>query len=203
MTSFYAIAEKPPIITSFYTPNGNFPALAARLGESCKALELPHLIHPLGDAGDWLKSNNLKPKVILSAVLKFRQPVLYVDADCEIIRIPRIPEGTDFAILNWKADKELSERFGYDPDHLISSGGVIYFAYTAPSIELLVRWCDAMETDPQGVDDQILNVVYEINKIPMRSWWMPKTYNWMVGLFNEPPPDCVIRHDFCNRQHRN
>lgn len=191
------------IVTSFYTPNGNFPALAARLGESCKTLGLPHLIQPIPDKGDWLSSNNLKPKIILSTLLKFRKPILYVDADCEIIRAPEIPEGTDFGILNWKADHELALRFGYDPEHLISSGGVIYFAYTAPSIELLIRWCEAMELNPEGVDDQVLNVVYEVNKIPMRAWWMPKNMNWMVGLFNDPPTDCVIRHDFVNRKHRN
>jgi hypothetical protein len=191
------------IVASFFTPNGNYPALAQRLADSCNRFNVPSRIMKVDDTGQWLSSNNLKPSIILDALFETRQPILFCDADCELLAKPAILDDTDFGIYNWHADKEcIKPEIPYNPSVLLGSGGVIYFNYTAPAIELLIRWRETLSRNPQGVDDQVLDYCFNTSRPPVKCWWMPKTMNFMTGLFGDVPEDCVIRHDFLNRLHR-
>jgi hypothetical protein len=191
------------IVTSFYTNNGKYPALAARLRASCERLAIRHHIVELPDNGDWKSSNNFKPHLIMSTLLDNREPVLWCDADCEILAPPEIPDSADFAEYNWKADLKPAWKVKYDPSILLGSGGVIYFKYTAPALELLVRWVAQMNLNPAAIDDQVLDVVYNQIRPPVTAHWLDKRYNWMTGLFGmKPPADCVIRHDYIKGGHR-
>jgi hypothetical protein len=191
------------IVTSFFTPNGRYPELAATLRTSCERVGLKHRIVEMKDGGDWLSNNNLKPQIILSTLMDTREPVLWCDCDCEILRMPNVSEHAEFGSYNWSADPlRINQEIPYDPRTLTCSGGVLYFNYTAPAMELLIRWCDAMNVAPQSVDDQTLSKVYNFYKIPLRVQWFDKKMNWMNGeLFGPAPDDCVILHRFVNRKH--
>jgi hypothetical protein len=66
----------------------------------------------------------------------------------------------------------------------------------------LLRWIAALTAKPSGVDDQVLDTVFNArNRPPVRPIWLPKRFNWMTGLYGEAPPECIIRHDFVNRKH--
>ena len=141
--------------------------------------------------------------MILSKLLKHRSPILWLDADCELLApFPKPPEGCDFGIHNWCHDPENPDSFQPDPAPLTASGGVMYLDYTAAAVELMVRWVDAMERNPTFVDDQCLSAVYNNVNPPVTPWWMERKLNWMTGLWGEPPHGSIVRHDYTAGQHR-
>ena len=192
------------IVCSFYSPNGRYPALAARLNRSCERFGLRAHIQMLQDGGDWNRTTANKVNYLLQCLLDYRCPVLWLDADCELMALPTLlwQGAPDFAVYNWHADTANVNAVPYDPHKLLSSGGVIYFTYTAPAIELLVRWRDAMMLAPTSIDDQTLDMVWAQTRPPVRQLWLPKQYNWMTGLFGDPTSDVVIRHDYIDGAHR-
>jgi hypothetical protein len=89
-------------VISFFIRNGKYPEMAQRLGASCQRLGLSHWAPELSDQGDWKKSTNFKPRFILSTMFELRSPLLWVDIDTEILRLPSLfwQGVTDFAIYN-------------------------------------------------------------------------------------------------------
>jgi len=192
------------IVASFFTRNGSYPQLAQRLSDSCTRLGLHHRIVEAADTGQWKSSNNMKVAVIHQFMFELRRPVLWVDVDCEILKLPILlwEEDHDFAAYNWHGDSDNVNHVPYDPSRLFCSGGVLWFRYTAPAMELLWRWRAALAANPQGVDDQVLDEVYNSARPPVRPLWLPRTYNFMTRLYGDPTPDVVIRHDFVEGGHR-
>lgn len=189
-------------VISFYTNHGKYPELAARLKASCNRFDLPHSVVEIPDAGDWTKCNSAKAGFILSKLLDNRGPVLWVDCDCEFRRSP-LPEFVgDFACYNWHGDRENVNRFPHEPSKLRSSGGVLYFGYTAPAIEMIIRWVDAVDANPHLREDIVLDEVFNRVKPPVNPLWLGKKWNWMDGLYGPPQDDCVIYHEFTCGAHR-
>ena len=192
------------IVVSFFTRNGSYPQLAHRLSHSCTKLGLHHRIIEVADRGQWKSLVNLKADVIQQVIFEFRRPVLWVDVDCEILKLPTLlwEEEHDFGVYNWHADSDNANRFPFDPARMRCSSGVLWFRYTAPAIELLTRWRTAIAANPQGIDDQILDEVYNSTRPPVRPLWLPRTYNFMTRLYGEATPEVVIRHDYIEGGHR-
>lgn len=191
------------IVVSYYTGVGRYTALAQRLATSCERFGLQHHIEQHEDRGGWEASLAIKPRVILSALLRHRGAVLWLDADCELLApFPQAPVGVDFGIHNWCADAENPNGMEPSPPPLVASGGVMYADYTAPVLELVVRWLDAMERNPARVDDQCLSAIYTATRPPVTPWWFGRQLNWMTGLWGKPPSDCIVRHDYTAGQHR-
>jgi hypothetical protein len=191
-------------VISFFTRHGKYPEMAQRLTVSCQRLGLPHWCYEMPDKGDWKSSTNAKPRFILSTLLEMRCPLLWVDIDTEILRLPSLvwQNATDFAIYNWRADAGNIQQGPYDPSDLKCSSGVIYLGYTAPAIDLLVRWNEQMVANPTEIDDFVLDKTYKLYRPPVQALWLPKTYNWMTGIFGPPTGECVIRHDYVAGGHR-
>lgn len=197
-------------VLSYFTNNGRYPALAERLDASCEKFLVERRIVQMEDWGEWLTNNNLKPRFILEQLIDVRGPVLWMDIDTEFVGDPHRFISAweswrgmcDFGIYNWHADRANVNNVPYDEKRLLGSGGVIYFDYTAPAIEILLRWIAALNANPQGVDDQVLDTVFNShNRPPVRPTWFQKRMNHMIGLFGEANADTIIRHDFVNRKH--
>lgn len=198
------------IAISFYTANGKYPALASRLRKSCERFDLRHKIVEAPQQDCWHRTINLKPGFILQSLLDAREPVLWLDCDCEIRQPPKLLSnvamtGTDFAVYNWQAHGD------YDGSEITNSGGVSYWAYTAPVLDLLIRWQFACQNNPLAVDDETLDYVWKHFRPPVKPLWLPKEYNWMWSngpqdpvierAFGPVPDDCVIWHDYVGGKH--
>jgi hypothetical protein len=198
------------IAISFYTSDGAYPRLADRLRASCEAVGLKNKIVQGPSRETWHRTINMKAAFILQNLLDAREPVLWLDCDCVVRKFPALlcRNEHDFAIYNWcMADHQ------FDGTKLLNSGGVSYWGYTAPAIELLVRWSAACHANPAAIDDQTLDAVWKEHRPPVKPFWLPKTYNWMCrknGVedlvirreFGPEPADCVIWHDYCGGKHR-
>jgi len=77
-----------PIVISFYTDDHHYPQAARKLMAQCAALGLDHDIQQLESDRDWLKNTCKKPAYILDRLRAHRQPVLWIDADCSLMREP-------------------------------------------------------------------------------------------------------------------
>jgi hypothetical protein len=200
------------IFISFFTPDGAYPDLAGKLVASLDRLRLRSDVQMRPRFADWVDGVRFKPRFILDRLLEHRQPVVWLDVDTEVRRHPQLLFGKqDFAIYNWLADKghHLDGEIPFDrrSTRLMCSGGVQKWGYTAPAIELLLRWNRRVDerTDREW-DDPLLDEVFNQHRPPVDTLWLPKTYNRMDGLSEHwsavPPEQIVINHDYRRGGHR-
>lgn len=197
---------------SFFTPNGQYPFLAAKLIKSLNKFDLPHDIVEMPPMESWTKACSFKSTFILDKLLTYRRPVIWLDIDTEVWRFPTLLFGDeDFGIYNWHADNNhhLDGTFDYNPQAktLCCSGGVQKWGYTAPAIELLLRWiCAIQEHGDDAGDDPMLDRAFNESCPPVKPLWLPKVYNRMdkhtQHWSNIAVGDVVINHDFTNGNHR-
>lgn len=187
------------IIVSRFTPQPAYEAAARRLLESCRRFDLPCLIERVKqDPGSWNDAVNAKPDWILNTLLNRREAILWLDADCEIVQMPTAIIGTsaDVACYNFAADSDGVHGIAYDPNKLVCATGVLWVAYTAGAIELLLRWMSAIKQHPDiRGSDPCLDLAYNTCRPPVHTLWLPKSYNRMDSLW--PGVDPVIDHHYC------
>lgn len=196
--------NKPFVIVSFFTGEGDYQKFATQLEQSCAKFSIPTFIEQVPSQGHWVKNNSMKPNFILRQLLKYRTKIIWLDADCEIISYPKLfEEYFDFSIYRWTFDKN-SKPINPIPNtdhpnsaeisHTIFSGGVIGFNYTVKGLELLIRWTTACNNNPLIRDDNVLDDIFnEYNKdIKSTNLWLPQSYNRMEKHWPTITP--VIQH---------
>jgi hypothetical protein len=201
-----------PVFISFYTSNGNYPGLALQLRRSLERFDLAHEIHCVPPFADWAQGCRFKSSFILQMLMKHRRPVVWMDVDTEVVKQPDLLFGPeDFAIYNWFADSHhhLEDAIGRGEfrGSLLCSGGVQKWGYTAPAMELLMRWISGFAThDWTRGDDLVLDAVFSQHRPPVHPLWLPKTYNRMAGLSPHwaclPQHQVVIEHHYQQGRHR-
>lgn len=181
-------------IVSFYTGEGAYKDFADKLRRSCEKFGITPHIEQLPTTGDWVKNNSLKPQFIQRQLLALKRPVLWCDADCEVIERPERLEkpAADFAAFNWAAEREGDEA-DQNEKVLRSAGGVLWFNYTPPAIQLLYQWVTWSIKEPTIPDDRLLDMLWVRWRGPkIRTLWLPRTYNRMDLKWPNVKP--VINH---------
>lgn len=187
---------------------------ANRLAASCEKLGLPYVMHEVPTVHRSISSKGsddlsyTKPNFIRHLLAANQKPVLYVDADCEIVRQPElidqlVNDRCDFAIYNGFADEEtdrfvpvevqlaadgppIKDRFyrfsggarWYTESQLACSGCVQLYRNSFAARALLAKWHRAIATFPGCADDPCLDFVF--NNLTKSSWlsWFLKT-RWL------------------------
>lgn len=187
------------IFVSYYTANGNYPKLAEKLKESLKKFGLKFRVHQFDNGGQPIP-HHIKADYILQMLTTLRRPVVWLDADCEVIQLPNLffQNDYDFMVYNWHNDADNKLGVVHDPNQLLCSGGVQYWGYTAPALELCMRWRYRLEQD-QRPDDIVLDSVFNQHRPPVKPLWLPKSYNRMA--FHWPDEQPVINHDYQDGEH--
>lgn len=189
------------IVISRYTCDGIYEDFAAKLRRSCQKFGLDHDISPIPDRGSWAATDCDKPQTMIRSLLKYRRGICWLDADCEIVKFPRllIDPHADFACYNWHGDSDNPNGFAFDPTKLNVSGGVLYFRYTAAALELLLTWDSECDDASDEGSDPPLNRAFNLRRPPVNALWLPRSYNRMDSLFSDEP---IINHVFRDRQHK-
>jgi hypothetical protein len=123
-------------LISFYTPL--YEPLAMRLKASCKKWNIPYYIAPLESQASWEENCSLKSRFVLETLERLKTPLLWVDADAEILQPLPFFFPYDLATV---IHEELPHEH---PSKVVSC--VIYTSYTPKVIETLKKWierCDA------------------------------------------------------------
>jgi len=106
--------------------------MAARLQKSCDAWGIPYDIECVPDQGSWEENCCYKAEFILKKLLEHKKPVLWVDADAEIVQqLPETFDGTFGTIINHDLDETHASK-------VIS--GVVYAEYCEEAVLIIKKW---------------------------------------------------------------
>lgn len=199
------------IIITGYTENGPYPERCKRLTQSMKACGLEantdFTVYTAPDQGGWYPNVEMKLEWIGAALIRYRQPICWIDADAVMKRFPtelyRLAGQFDFACYNWCSDADNPLKIPFDADRLQCSGGVLYFSYSSGAAwELLIRWKEMVKIQPhpQGMDP-CLDGAYNAHKPPVRSGWLPSAYLRIAEYFPKVEPVIDFPQDHDGREH--
>ena len=205
------------IFVSYYSGE-NYKICSKRLEQSLLKFRLPYYIQEINSSGDKQKNIAKKPEFVRYNLLRFQQPICWIDADSEIIKYPELlmdkdSENINLQIYNWYGDKDNHvTRMPKDiisklsvwvkggnytsKNKLLCSSGTFAFNYSKESLELLDQWISEMRKNPTIPDDQVLDNIFNdgnwSNKIKYR--WLPKSYNRMTRYEDWLNTDAVINN---------
>jgi hypothetical protein len=182
---------RPPLIVSYYTRGTPYEQEAERLCASLCALDLPHKVEGIRNRGNWSLNCNQKPGFIRDHLHAGERPVLWVDADAEVIQVPQLQhlsiDGYDFA-AHWRNGKELLS-------------GTTWWNFTKAAFDLLTAWERASRRDP-GVWDQ-KHLEHAVRMVPgLKADRLPAEYTWIEDLFRYEQPDArpvIVHHQAARR----
>lgn len=147
-------------VVSYFTPP--YEGEARKLVASCNLYHLPHNVVAIPDLGSWRKNCGFKPSFILDALLQFKEPVLWIDAD-GVVNAPLndlevAAEHADFGAwfipnrVMRPADVPGGENSGADG---IASGTMLW-NYTPAAIGLLMLWQEMDKHDTGRFEQKVL-----------------------------------------------
>lgn len=183
------------LVCSMYTKN--YTNEAMRLASSLLALKIDHKLYEVPCIHQSISpkgTNNLaytKGNLILNLLEMHNLPILYIDADCEVLKpltlfSKLIKKRYDFAIYNWLSEQE-NTAYGPTPipdpsydqmryyslcnkidfqssDQLICSGASQFWGNTSASRDLLISWVNTISQNEMMPDDKSLDFTFN-NKL--------------------------------------
>lgn len=199
-------------VLSFYTPNHPYPSLAVRLEASCKQFDLDHLVSEVDQAPTWVETVAQKPRFVLRWLESLDTPVLWVDADGEIVGHPELLDGCekDFAIYadpkprRWRPlgrqMLELPPEWPGKPRWFQT--GTFWVNNSPHGRAFLEEWAREAEERPKDYQQLLCQKVW--CRVKPDTLWLPQAYckirnfSWRQG--QEGPE--VIVHDLASIKQR-
>lgn len=141
-----------PTIICYYTLETAYETQVEKLIDSCKTFNLPYSIDGIPNLGSWERNCCYKPKYILQKLSELKSPVLWIDADAEIVEKPTLFE-------NFSPDIALRIVENVPDNHpskMIS--GTVYVNHTPSAFDILRAWdfeCERLLQTETNVWDQI------------------------------------------------
>jgi len=140
------------IYISYYTKDTPYEAVMNKyLRASLQRFSYEHDIECIDDLGSWQKNTHYKAIFVKEMLMKHKQPVIFLDADAQIQREPKlftmlekIETKVDVALhyLNWG-------KFWHNKDdnpRRDALSGTMYFNYNIKVINFLDKWIKFNET---------------------------------------------------------
>lgn len=165
-----------------------YKKLIDRMKENLKTKKI-EFFHKRIPFANYQNNINNKPSFIKDCIVKFKKPVLYIDADMLIHKRPVLIESaiddTDFMAYNWSVQK--SRKFE-------TSGGLFFFNNTKNSLKLLTLWESELKkkSNVGKADDRVLAMVFAKHRAYewCRCKWFPMSYFYIPQFFYKS-----IQHD--------
>jgi hypothetical protein len=190
-------------VVSFFTP-GRYAKYAKRLAASCDAAGVPCCIREVADRGTWIENNNYKPRFIRDMVEKFASPLLWIDADGELLARPKLLETTiaEFAIhgvdrrrrrwqpIGRREFFELPEDWPHGTKWFLT--GTVYVTPTPGCVSMLDAWCGLAAAEPRGYGQHQVMEAWMAAK--PETLMLPQTY----CQIRRRTADTVVRHDLAS-----
>jgi hypothetical protein len=167
-----------PTVISFATEQ--YAGHLERLVRSLEGFGLPHHVVQQKSRGSWVSNCNLKPAFIAKELVTREAPVLWLDADAEVVQYPALFEGPDFdfAVCN-------RPTLGF-------GSGTLYFGPRA--LYLAALWQELAIRSPEQWDQRLLQQAWqdlESLGLPPRTYWLPETY---LQKIDHPEGAVILQH---------
>ncbi|GAH15924.1 unnamed protein product, partial [marine sediment metagenome] len=165
----------------FYTKNNRYREVMNKfLLPTLKKWDLKYYIEAIESLGNWNKNTSFKANFILEMLEKWKQDIIWIDADATIEQYPNllynIPPDKDIAVfyldwyLHWKKKPNRNKR------ELISA--TMMFRYNPKVIKFVKQWIKQCEENPYIWEQKVLQE-------------MLKTDN-TLNVYELPPEYCSI-----------
>ena len=168
--------------------------LAQRLINYCKKnkcnyflAEIPEFARP----GGYQLAINFKPTFVLETLhIIYPRKAAIIDTDMTVRKYPYLFDmDYDFMGFNWLYEPhQIFPNLDidcFDPYMMHTSGGMLVFNQTKPSITLLQEWEDITRKNPGKAEDRTISVVFNKNFMltDMRCLWLPVTYFYIPYFY--------------------
>lgn len=171
------------------------------LRPSLEKFELKYFVYRLPNLHNWLQNGKYKTKIILDALKKTQDDIVFLDADAEVIQYPElfynIPVDCNLAIHKFD-----SEKFWHNRNCLIKKEvltGTIYFRNNAETIKFVEEW-NTLNQESKEWGQRILQKLLEQNKI--KYYNLPFEYCRILKVGEAYPDNAVIVQHQASRQGR-
>lgn len=154
------------VFVSYYT-EGDYEAVAERyLLPSLKKWKLLYEVQKIGDIGNWQLNTSYKSKFILEMLNKHKCPIVFLDADAEILKFPELfykisdkyDIGAHFLDWYWRWRKEKG-----NPKREFLSG-TLYVPYKQKAIDLIKQFEKEVKEHPNIWEQKAMQRVIERRK---------------------------------------
>ena len=216
-----------PLVVSFFTPNGEYPELAARLARSCEALGLESCIEGRGYEGLWVEIVRMKPAFLLEMRNRHPgRPLLWIDADGEVMQLPHLLINRDDQIdIAMRGEfhgltrrkpishgyMDLPKNWPASFEHQWFNSGTVYFGASPIVDQMLQRWWSLAEENPRAYQDWLMAQAWcdcsptadLVTDCPrqIRTLLLDRTYCWISRMYDRKHAaigGVVIRHDLAS-----
>jgi len=194
-------------IISYYTPGNYEKVIKENLLPTLKEFELDYYIEQVSNLGDWWRNTAYKARFIYSCLEKFKEDVVFSDADSQILQYPHlffaIPYKYDIAIhyLDWC--RQWRNEIGGDKFELLS--GTMMFRYNEKVISLLKEYMIESELHIGRLEQKVLQDILEYRK-DINIFELPAEYCAVIKHNNKLPnyiKNPVIIHNQASRKFKN
>ncbi len=175
------------VYVTHFTMGSPYEQEALELQESAQAYGVEVIVLPTTHQGSWCQNAAMKAEVIERFHADGMPPIVWLDADARIRKVPGYFDGLD-------CDFAAHTRAGRE---LLS--GTLYFGNTAKSLELVKKWREINRAHPTRWDQKNLDSALLQLKMPVHE--LPASYCQIFDIMrNEGEP--VIEHMQASRRHR-
>jgi hypothetical protein len=152
------------IVVAFYTVNTGYEKEVQNLLASMQGLDLSYEVWGIESLGSWQKNTQIKADFIKMMILKYKQPIAYIDADAVFHQYPELFDviSADFAAHYHNYKKELLS-------------GTLFFNYTKMSLVLIDEWLKQNEKNPNKWDQYTLQYTHK-NMSNLKFYQLPPEY---------------------------
>lgn len=183
----FEFAVQYPTVVTFYTPTWEYPQYAARMKSMCENLGLLFYAKEYDNTGQWIMNTAIKPHFIQHALTLLKRPILWIDADGSLLKVPEIfkaPYPFDFAARKQHGKTEREWHVG-----------TMYFNYTPDTVAFVNDWVEMVKKFPAS-DEGALDLLWKQgggSKLTTSD--IPPTYFEMLRHTGQQPrSDTVIAH---------
>ncbi|WP_417226718.1 putative nucleotide-diphospho-sugar transferase [Amphritea sp.] len=180
------------IVIGFYTTDPVYSSAYKLLARSLDRLGHKYDFHSFPPS-EWKTMTDLKPRIILESLNKYKEPVLYIDADAfvhENLDEHFSSMACDMAV-NFIDKKEGGEE-------LLS--GTIYFDYNDKVIEFIELWISLIERNPELIDQQNLQKAVEDYDHGLKIHRMSSAYTYIFDRQYDEVDKPIIEHLQASRE---
>lgn len=147
-----------PVVVSFYGGDSYYYNAAVRLEADCKALGIDHDIVELRLGADfnWALTCRKKVAFYLAMLEKHRRPILWVDVDCRLVKMPEALLGCHFDMAGFLRGFNYIRDYSSVEAPRFWSPSFLYFSGSTEAVRFVELMNRIAEDHPDGVTDDFL-----------------------------------------------
>ena len=196
------------IICSYYTKNTPYESVANEfIIPTVKKFNLPHEIISINDLGDWNKNTGYKATFCKETLLKYKEPICFLDSDAEIVKYPQvlfdIPNTFDIGYFHFNWSKHW-RNIDNPNEKLQLLSGTLWFNYNNNVLNIIQQWIDNVNLDHRHWEQKILEDI--VSGSNLNIYKLPAEYCCVIMQNNKLPnyiTDPVIIHHQASRKLKN